>query len=322
MKYESSSIKLDNKLYSATKSDVDEIQIIKEKDVVKKHIVDATLETCDEGMLVEQYKDICDFGSGSGGSEEPQPSLKVSKVLSENSPEVIAAVGNEIAYYGYDSSQVEEKFGWKLGDTTIIPRSTGENIEVRIDGYNHDDLSDGNGKAGITFEMTHLLPTGCKQFESQNNKGGYPASIVRNTHLPSVKSTLPQEWQDIIVKVDKKSADGGASYYTQTKTTSEDLFLLSHIEFFGKAGNAQDGDNEGVQYEYWQGKSNSDRIKMYDSNGDGEPDTKHVWWLRSCMGTANMGLVDDYGKSTSMFANVPFYISFAFCVGAAKDYKA
>lgn len=58
MKYESSSIKLDDKLYSATKSDVDEIQIIKEKEVVKKHIVDETLETCDDGTLIDKYKMI------------------------------------------------------------------------------------------------------------------------------------------------------------------------------------------------------------------------------------------------------------------------
>lgn len=63
MKITTDSIKVGNKTYSATTIDVDEIQIIKEKDVVKKHIIDKTLETCDDGTLVEQYKDICDFGS-------------------------------------------------------------------------------------------------------------------------------------------------------------------------------------------------------------------------------------------------------------------
>lgn len=73
MKYESSSIKLDDKLYSATKADVDEIQIIKDATSIKQHIVDETLETCDDGMLVEQHKDICDFGSSSSSSEGSQP---------------------------------------------------------------------------------------------------------------------------------------------------------------------------------------------------------------------------------------------------------
>ena len=61
MKITTDSIKVENRTYSATKIDIDEIQIIKKKNVVKKHIVDKTLETCDDGMLVERYKDICDF---------------------------------------------------------------------------------------------------------------------------------------------------------------------------------------------------------------------------------------------------------------------
>ena len=58
MKITTDSIKVGNKTYSATVTDVDEIQIIKEKDVVKKHIVDKTLETCDNGTLIDKYKII------------------------------------------------------------------------------------------------------------------------------------------------------------------------------------------------------------------------------------------------------------------------
>lgn len=58
MKITTDSIKVGNKTYSATVTDVDEIQIIKEKDVVKKHIVDKTLETCDDGTLIDKYKII------------------------------------------------------------------------------------------------------------------------------------------------------------------------------------------------------------------------------------------------------------------------
>lgn len=58
MKITTDSIKVGNKTYSATKIDVDEIQITQEKDVVKKHIVDKTLETCDDGTLIDKYKII------------------------------------------------------------------------------------------------------------------------------------------------------------------------------------------------------------------------------------------------------------------------
>ena len=58
MKITTDSIKVGNKIYSATKIDVDEIQITQEKDVVKKHIVDKTLETCDDGTIIDKYKII------------------------------------------------------------------------------------------------------------------------------------------------------------------------------------------------------------------------------------------------------------------------
>jgi hypothetical protein len=43
---------------------------------------------------------------------------------------------------------------------------------MRIIGFNHDDLSDGSGKAGITLGMTHCLNTKYKMNDSNRAQNG------------------------------------------------------------------------------------------------------------------------------------------------------
>ena len=246
-----------------------------------------------------------------------QTGIKADPVFGNNSPEVISAVGDEIATKGYTSSQVEEIYGWKIGDTTSYTLSTGENVEMRITGFNHDDLSNGSGKAGITLEMTHCLRTLYPMNESDTNNGGYPASEMKTTTLPTIKSTLPQEWQDVIVMVNKKSANGGTNY-SETLTLSEDLFLLSEVEVFGSVSGAQDGANEGGVYEYWNGKTATDRIKRYDKNADGVVDSAVNSWLRSSNATNNhsFAVVGTGGTYNYYRSYMQRGVSYAFCVGS------
>lgn len=210
--------------------------------------------------------------------------VPVYPVFADNTPEGIAYVSNQIAQNGLTSAQVAEQYGWNLGDSIPITLSTGEVIEMQIIGVNHDDLSDGTGKAGLTLQMKNCLATRYPMNSTNTNAGGYAASIMKTSTLPTIKALLPKEWQDVIKLVDKKSANGGSPNYSETLTLSEDIFLLSGIEVFGSEssyGYAQDGANEGSQYEYWNGKASADRIKNYDTNADGVVDTVTIWWLRS-----------------------------------------
>lgn len=251
--------------------------------------------------------------SAGGGGE-----VEFSRVFGENSPAVISQVGAEIAKNNMTSSQVAETYGWNIGDTISYQLTTGENVEMRITGFNHDTLSDGSGKAGITLEMVKCLDSVYAPMNNINtNAGGYPACDMRNTTLPSIKATLPQEWQDIIKKVDKKSANGSNANYSEIVTTSEDLFLLSEIEVYGAVYYAQDGANEGSVYEYWNGKDNWERSKTYKTFGS------TTWALRSSSVTSAMMFCSVYssGQSNSGYkeANSNHGVSFAFCVGSASD---
>lgn len=249
--------------------------------------------------------------SSSGGGE-----LTFSRTFSENTPEQISAVSALISANNMTSAQVAETYGWNMGDTISYQLTNGENIEMRIIGFNHDDKSDGSGKAGITLGMTHCLATLYPMNNTATNAGGYASSVMKTSTLPTIKLTLPQEWQNVIKFVNKKSANGGNVNYSETLTLSEDLFLFAEIEIFGTTSNAQDGANEGSVYEYWNDKTAADRIKKYDTNADGVADTTTAWCLRSARSTRNGNFcwVNANGGSTSGLANYSRGVSFAFCI--------
>ena len=246
-----------------------------------------------------------------------KPAIVASRVFAENSPSVISYVADEISSNNMTSAQVAETYGWNLGDKTSITLSTGENIEMQIIGFNHDNKSDGGGKAGITLQMVNCLATLYDINSDKTNAGGYASSKMKTETLPTFKATFPQEWQDVIKFVDKKSANGGSTNYSETLTTSDDLFILSQIEVFGMTvTTAQDHSNEGSVYEYWNGKVNSDRIKKYDSNADGVVDADTAWWIRSCnqYSTNYFVSVSKTGANGTNLATNKIGISFAFCV--------
>ena len=236
--------------------------------------------------------------------------VPVDPVLANNSCETISAVSAEIAAKNMTSEQVAETYGWNIGDTINITLSTGETIEMRIIGFNHDNKSDGSGKAGITLDMTHCLQNDYSVNSSKTNAGGYSASMTRTITLPTIKSTLPEEWQKVILKVNKKSANGGGANYTETLTTSEELFLLSEIEVCGSVVKAQDGINEGSLYEYWSiNNTPEDRSKLQGSNTD------TYWWLRSCSTSDTAFCYVKYGGSiAAAWASHQRQVSFAFCI--------
>lgn len=239
--------------------------------------------------------------------------------FSQATPQMISEISAEISAKNMTSAEVEETYGWKIGNVTTITLSTGETIYMGIIGFNHDDKSDGTGKAGITLQMTQCLAILCQANTKNTNDGGYAESVVKTSTLPTIKATLPQEWQNVIKMVDKKSANGGINY-SETLTLSEDLFLLSVVEVFGDeyVSVAQDGINEGTQYERFVGASSSVFRKRYDKDGDGSAETTVTWRSRSC-GKDSKYFVEFTSGSYphAIAANSASYyagLSFAFCV--------
>lgn len=202
---------------------------------------------------------------------------------------------------------------YQVGDTKDIELSTGETITVAIMGFDHDDLSDGSGKAPITLGMTELLETGYPMKKTGSNRYGWRDSLMRTSTMQTLLSQLPSDLQGVIKEVSKKSVQGSTS--TTIVTSSDKLFLFAMVE----VNNTQDTGyvNEGEQYEYWKtvkdGTVDADRIK-HRSNGEGAAD---YWWVRSpsVSFSSNWFLFTSTGVSYTGRMSVPYYVCFGFCVG-------
>ena len=202
---------------------------------------------------------------------------------------------------------------YSVGDTKDITLSTGETITVAIMGFDHDDLSDGSGKAPITVAMENLLATKYRMNATATNEGGWDDCEMRTSTMATLLTQLPSDLQSVIKQVNKKATEGGTS--TSIRTSSDKLWLLAEVEVDGttKAGYV----DEGEQYEYWKtvkdGTVRADRIK-YLSNGSG---SANGWWLRSpsIPFTTNFRPISTQGGLDSNDANYNYGVCFGFCIG-------
>ena len=239
----------------------------------------------------------------------------IMRTFGDNDWTTIAQVSQTIASQNMSTADIYTNYGWSVGDTKDITLSNNEEIQVRIIGFNHDTLSsDHTSKAGITLQMVNCLSTRYPMNSSNTNAGGWNASQMRTSTLPTIKALLSSDLQSVIKFVDKKAANGGDTNYSATITSSDDLFLLAEIEIFGSVSYAQDGINEGTQYAYWASHNQaSDRIKYYDNAGS---QTATYWWERSSYGSYSSTFcgVDSGGGASTNPASGSRGVSFAFCV--------
>ena len=181
----------------------------------------------------------------------------------------------------------------------------GTNYRIDIIGKNHDDLSDGTGKAPLTFQMHDCYATTYQMNPTETNVGGWKNSAMRTIHLPAILALMPTEVQAGIREVQKKTSAGNKS--SSIQTTNDKLFLLSEIELRGTNDASFPG--EGSEYEYWSNIDSSDgRIKLLN----GEP---NAYRLRSPEDGDNnyFCYIGDDGTLAIGVANSYAGVSFAFC---------
>ena len=176
---------------------------------------------------------------------------------------------------------------------------------VQILGFDHDDLSDGTGKAGITVGLKEVMTTTRVMNSTKTNVGGWRDSEMRTYLKNNVLSSLPNELQSVIKTVNKVS-DVGNQDTTTLKTTEDKLFLLSTTEVGGNSYTSWDVDGQGMQYEFFT--DNASRIKYLN--------IPERWWLRSTSvyGTIYFGGVDSDGSYNGGIVNEGHGVSFAFCI--------
>lgn len=202
---------------------------------------------------------------------------------------------------------------YSVGDTKDITLSTGETITVAIMGFDHDDLSDGSGKAPITLGMTELLTTKYTMNSTATNVGGWNESKMRISTMATLLTQLTSDLQSVIKQVNKKATEGSQS--TAITMSADKLWLFAEVEIDGttSVGYA----DEGEQYEYWKTVKDgtvADDRKKYSSNGSG---IEANWWLRSpsLISSSSFRCIYSTGDLSGSRATLNFAVSFGFCVG-------
>ena len=161
------------------------------------------------------------------------------------------------------------------GTKWSVKLTDGKTLEYRIIGINHDDLADGSGKAGLTFEATNSALGYQKMNATNTNAGGWEKSELRGRlNTGDLWSLLPSELQSKVKAVTKMTDNqGGGKAGTPTATTDK-VFLLSATEVWG------DMQSDGTQYEYY--KSNGVTTSNYSgASSSGSHWTRSVYPINS-----------------------------------------
>ena len=149
-----------------------------------------------------------------------------------------------------------------------VKLKSGVESKAYIAAFNHDDRSDGKGKAGITFIFgeTPLLMSSMNQDGS--NSGGWKDSDLRKELGKEVLADMPKDLKNSIVKVKKLTNNAGVTTDASSVTeTNDSVWVPSVIELFGKdklesrLGSINEDlsdwypvyEAEGAQYDAWHG---------------------------------------------------------------------
>lgn len=114
---------------------------------------------------------------------------------------------------------------WNLGD---------EKEGYAIVGFNHDDLADGSGKAGITFALKHSGTSG-KWASSKPTTIVYYKDSLYPAQLKTIHNRLDDELKNAIKEVKKKCVSGTSESLTGIEEVDCKLFLFSSKEIGGNA---------------------------------------------------------------------------------------
>ena len=200
---------------------------------------------------------------------------------------------------------------FNIGDMKSMTLTNGETYNAEIIGFDHDDLADGSGKAGITFQFKELMITrhnmnsATYEYQYGYNIGGWKASEMRDYVNNDVYALLPADLQIEIKEVSKVS-DVGNKNITDLMTTNDKLFLLSFKEVgFTSSNSSYFASGQGTQYEKFI--DNASRVKYLSGSAAG-------WWLRSTSIASYFFNVGSDGGYYITYANYTYGVAPAFCI--------
>lgn len=174
-------------------------------------------------------------GGGSTGADSATVQAAVAKDAKDWTLEEQKAVAEDIAKDGTASpAYAKAKAAMDAGTKFSVKLTNGETLEYRIVGINHDDLADGTGKAGLTFEATNGAMGKKRMSDSYYNFGGWEHSELRGRlNSGDLWALLPAEIQSRAKAVTKMTDNKLDTYPGTVTATTDKVFLLSTTEVYG-----------------------------------------------------------------------------------------
>lgn len=188
-----------------------------------------------------------------------------------------------------------------VGKTKEVTLKNGQTVHLRLSNNTADlaELADGTGTTGFGFEFVECYGAAAYQWNTTNtNVGGWNASYMRNTVMPIILAQLPDEVQEVIATVKRKSVYSGTD---GTLVESEDkLFCLFEREIFtSRSYSRQEEWNANTQWQYYaQHTSSADHIKQRNGSNT-------YWYEGSPYNgkTSSVCCVNSSGNASSSSAN-------------------
>ena len=174
-------------------------------------------------------------GGGSAGADSATVQAAVAKDAKDWTLDEQEAVAKDIAAKGEASpAYAKAKAAMDAGTKFSMKLTNGKTLEYRIIGINHDDLADGSGKAGLTFEVTNTAMDEQRMNATSTNAGGWEKSEIRGRlNSGDLWSLLPIDLQSKAKAVTKMTDNKGGGSASAPSATTDKVFLLSMTEIYG-----------------------------------------------------------------------------------------
>lgn len=221
-----------------------------------------------------------------------------------------------------ESGKARETFA--IGDTKEISFN-GETITLTIAGFDHDDLANGTGKAGMSI-VCKTVPSATTYWGDSTGKQNYASSRVHSTLVNTFMGYLQEELRAVIKPV-KKVIDTSYYGYQQTNitTVNANLWALSLAELgcvFDGSTYTDDFFNAlGERYELFPevAGTDCDAIIAYTA----KTTTIAYYWLRDIRQTQNTtgqpcyvsgDRIMQQGQANATQRGTEYKIRFGFCI--------
>lgn len=205
------------------------------------------------------------------------------------------------------SENGEAKNVFKPGDEIPVTLSGAApmRITMQIAGFDHDELADGSGKAGITFISKEAFLESAQWGGYTTTQIHWPNTILRQ-NVKNVKDLLPTELQSAIKDVYKLY---GWNTTNPVQSVVDDIFVPSASELgLSLASDRYMRRDEGARYELFA--ENADIIKTYLGSAVD-------YWTRSSEVDSESGKVDNrkwYIKASGSAAYADSHILKKSCI--------